>query len=224
MGRLVVLKSPAIDENTEYVLDSTRDLDGPRRPERRAARQRRLRLGAARPGGAAARRRLDRGHRLDERHVRQRRPALPRAQARVRRPRARRRDRPAGSRHDCLGRSTGLSHPGRKRRRNEDAWVCQPPLFAVADGMGGARGGEIASQRRGDRARRERRRQRRGAGRRAHPGGEPPGLRPRAKRTADASGMGTTITVALVEDGVVAIRPRRRLARLPGPRPARSSS
>ena len=41
-----------------------------------------------------------------------------------------------------LGRSTGLSHPGRKRRRNEDAWVCQPPLFAVADGMGGARGGE----------------------------------------------------------------------------------
>ena len=35
----------------------------------------------------------------------------------------------------ALGRSTGLSHPGRKRRRNEDAWVCHPPLFAVADGM-----------------------------------------------------------------------------------------
>ena len=35
---------------------------------------------------------------------------------------------------------------GRKRRRNEDAYVVQSPLFAVADGMGGAQAGEIASK------------------------------------------------------------------------------
>ena len=28
------------------------------------------------------------------------------------------------------------SDPGRKRRHNEDAYVCKPPLFAIADGMG----------------------------------------------------------------------------------------
>ena len=32
------------------------------------------------------------------------------------------------------------THPGRKRRRNEDTYVVEPPLFAVADGMGGREG------------------------------------------------------------------------------------
>ena len=41
--------------------------------------------------------------------------------------------------------SYGETNPGRKRRRNEDAFVCEPPLFAVADGMGGAQAGEVAS-------------------------------------------------------------------------------
>ena len=103
-----------------------------------------------------------------------------------------------------LGRSTGLSHPGRKRRRNEDAWVCQPPLFAVADGMGGARGGEIASRVAAT-----------ALGETVDGSGEERVVAlvqkanrqvfDRAREDADASGMGTTITVALVEDGVVAI-------------------
>ena len=103
-----------------------------------------------------------------------------------------------------LGRSTGLSHPGRKRRRNEDAWVCQPPLFAVADGMGGARGGEIASRLAAT-----------ALGETVDGSGEERVVAliqkanrqvyERARDDADASGMGTTITVALVEDGVVAI-------------------
>jgi PPM family protein phosphatase len=101
-----------------------------------------------------------------------------------------------------VGRATGLSHPGRKRRRNEDSWVCDPPIFAVADGMGGAKAGEIASRLAaaalgsaadGSGAERvvslvqE-------ANRRVYE---------RSSEDASASGMGTTITLALVEDGKV---------------------
>jgi len=45
-----------------------------------------------------------------------------------------------------VGRSAALSDTGRKRRQNEDAFVCEPPLFAIADGMGGAQAGEVASR------------------------------------------------------------------------------
>ena len=44
-----------------------------------------------------------------------------------------------------LGRVTALTDKGRRRISNEDAYVCDPPLFAVADGMGGAQAGEVAS-------------------------------------------------------------------------------
>ena len=103
-----------------------------------------------------------------------------------------------------IGRSTGLSHPGRKRRHNEDAWVCAPPLFAVADGMGGARGGEIASRVAAT-----------ALGREVNGNGEERVVAliqeanrqvfDRANEDSDASGMGTTITVALVEDGLISI-------------------
>ena len=103
-----------------------------------------------------------------------------------------------------LGRSTGLSHPGRKRRRNEDAWVCHPPLFAVADGMGGARGGEIASRVAAT-----------ALGEPVDGSGESRVVAliqeanrqvyERAREDSDTSGMGTTITLALFEDGIVSI-------------------
>jgi protein phosphatase len=38
------------------------------------------------------------------------------------------------------------SHTGRQRRENEDSLYARSPLFAVADGMGGAQAGEIASR------------------------------------------------------------------------------
>jgi protein phosphatase len=44
-----------------------------------------------------------------------------------------------------IGRAAGVTDTGRRRLRNEDAFVCEPPLFAVADGMGGARAGQVAA-------------------------------------------------------------------------------
>jgi serine/threonine protein phosphatase PrpC len=44
-----------------------------------------------------------------------------------------------------IGRAAWLTDTGRRRVRNEDAYVFEPPLFAIADGMGGARAGEVAA-------------------------------------------------------------------------------
>jgi PPM family protein phosphatase len=99
-----------------------------------------------------------------------------------------------------FGQTAGITDPGRRRRRNEDAYVCEPPLFAVADGMGGAQAGEIAS--------------RLGAtALRGGPAGDVVELIQEANRRIyersnedeAVSGMGTTMTVALVDGETVRI-------------------
>ncbi len=106
-----------------------------------------------------------------------------------------------------LAQVAGLTDPGRVRRRNEDSFVCDPPLFAVADGMGGAQAGEIAS---------------RLAASAFHEYHEADSLDPearlrsiiqeanrriyaRASTDPHASGMGTTITAALVSGARVSV-------------------
>ena len=98
------------------------------------------------------------------------------------------------------------SDTGRRRRRNEDNYVVAPPLFAVADGMGGAQAGEVASQlaasalEGGDS-------DTRGGIERIDALIQEANRRIFDRATTDpsASGMGTTMTVALVEGMTVAI-------------------
>jgi serine/threonine protein phosphatase PrpC len=106
----------------------------------------------------------------------------------------------------AIGEYAVASDTGRRRRRNEDNYVVEPPLFAVADGMGGAQAGEVASKlaasaleagswddldglERVDALIQE-------ANRRIYD---------RASIDPTASGMGTTMTVALVEGMSVVI-------------------
>jgi protein phosphatase len=104
-----------------------------------------------------------------------------------------------------LGSSVGRSDTGRKRRHNEDSYVHRPPLFAVADGMGGALAGELASRLAVE----------------AVEAGSPDGeavervtnlvqaanlsVYERSRTDSSVSGMGTTMTLALVEGSTVTI-------------------
>jgi len=106
-----------------------------------------------------------------------------------------------------IGRVASLSDTGRRRLRNEDAYVCDPPLFAIADGMGGAQAGEIAS-RLAATAIAERARGVQGEGAVA---GLVQAANARVYRRAledpAAAGMGTTVTVGLFdgESGTITI-------------------
>jgi protein phosphatase len=103
-------------------------------------------------------------------------------------------------------RLAGETNTGRKRRRNEDSYVKAPPLFAVADGMGGAQAGEVASKLAAAALEDTDHGLLRGeegvvaliqeANRRVYE---------RSNEDPTASGMGTTMTLALVEDSVVRI-------------------
>jgi protein phosphatase len=105
-----------------------------------------------------------------------------------------------------LAHSAAVTDPGRRRRRNEDAYVCDPPLFVIADGMGGAQAGEVASHLAATSAQRAER---------DGPSDESDVVQliqdanqrvyERARADESTSGMGTTMTVALVDGDIVRI-------------------
>jgi PPM family protein phosphatase len=103
-----------------------------------------------------------------------------------------------------VGGYAGASDTGRKRRRNEDAYVIAPPLFAVADGMGGAQAGEVAS-RLAKAALEDTDSGALSGSARVTSLIQEANRRVYERSNADpaASGMGTTMTVALVEGDVV---------------------
>ena len=115
---------------------------------------------------------------------------------------------------------SGLTDTGRQRTTNEDSYFARGPLYAVADGMGGAQAGEVASRdrRRGLQARPS------AALSRPRPSCAPSSrarisqIHSLSQHDASRSGMGTTLTAALVEGDEISIGHVGDSARLPLPR------
>ncbi|HEX3329414.1 MAG TPA: Stp1/IreP family PP2C-type Ser/Thr phosphatase [Gaiellales bacterium] len=97
--------------------------------------------------------------------------------------------------------SAGVTQTGNVRRSNEDSYLMRSPLFMVADGMGGAQAGEIASRMCAE------------AFARADLIGPAPTdvlratiqaansrILERSRSDPDAAGMGTTVTAAFMDD------------------------
>jgi protein phosphatase len=95
---------------------------------------------------------------------------------------------------------------GRQRQGNEDNLFVRAPLFVVADGMGGAQAGEVASQMAAE------------SFESGLPGGRPPAeglvhviedanrrIHERSRNEAQRAGMGTTVTAAYVGEREVTI-------------------
>ncbi len=106
-----------------------------------------------------------------------------------------------------LGESAGKTDAGRVRRRNEDSLVVEPPLFVVADGMGGAQAGEVASRLAAAAFREYHAADDLGPEERVQAIIQEANRRiyERARSDAGASGMGTTVTAALVTGGEVVV-------------------
>ncbi len=87
---------------------------------------------------------------------------------------------------------------GQVRERNEDSFLVDPPLYAVADGMGGHRGGEVASELALETVESL---ARAGKGRLAEQVREANrAVFERSMHDRAVSGMGTTLTAAIVDD------------------------
>jgi protein phosphatase len=93
-----------------------------------------------------------------------------------------------------------LSDTGRVRRHNEDRSLGRPPVIAVADGMGGAKAGEVAAQLAVEEVARLEEPVALGDVREAV-GRANAAIRRVARDDPEKSGMGTTLTAAMLEDG-----------------------
>jgi PPM family protein phosphatase len=100
-----------------------------------------------------------------------------------------------------IGRSAWLTDTGRKRVRNEDAYVFEPPLFGIADGMGGARAGEVAAGIAAAALKDGRRAVDGEASLEAIIGEANRRVWERSVADPHTAGMGTTVTVAFVDTG-----------------------